>query len=198
MHVLSFWSRQCEQLQVRVGPYDFVRGRHWCVAGARHFSPASADATLANFQDRIFNTPTSGSRRSSARTPRRSSSRRHRSVPLPSTPRSSSSPPLAPLSPFLPPTPTSSRRPSSPSSPRRLSPTASASPVRAFRCRDVFARSGLTSLRSSDAISSAWETLIVKDQPTDVAMARLWLYVATKDVLASAMKLLTLEPLEKM
>ncbi|KAK4706113.1 arginyl-tRNA synthetase, partial [Phenoliferia sp. Uapishka_3] len=52
--------------------------------------------------------------------------------------------------------------------------------------------------RLTHAISSAWETLIVKDQPTDVAMARLWLYVATKDVLANAMKLLTLEPLEKM
>ncbi|KAL8284193.1 hypothetical protein RQP46_004942 [Phenoliferia psychrophenolica] len=52
--------------------------------------------------------------------------------------------------------------------------------------------------RLTHAISSAWETLIVKDQPQDVAMARLWLYVATKDVLASAMKLLTLEPLQKM
>lgn len=61
------------------------------------------------------------------------------------------------------------------------------------------ADSGLIdALKTTDAISSAWETLIVKDQPRDVAMARLWLYVATKDVLASAMKLLTLEPLEKM
>lgn len=29
-------------------------------------------------------------------------------------------------------------------------------------------------------------------------MARLWLYVCAKDVLASAMKLLTLSPLDKM
>ncbi|KAM0755895.1 arginyl-tRNA synthetase [Meredithblackwellia eburnea MCA 4105] len=41
-------------------------------------------------------------------------------------------------------------------------------------------------------------TLIVKGQPNDVAVARLWLYVTAKDVLAHAMKLLTLEPLEKM
>ncbi|SCV73529.1 BQ2448_7455 [Microbotryum intermedium] len=52
--------------------------------------------------------------------------------------------------------------------------------------------------RLCHAISSAWETLIVKGQERDVAMARLWLYVTAKDVLASAMKLLTLEPLEKM
>ncbi len=50
----------------------------------------------------------------------------------------------------------------------------------------------------SDAISSAWEVVIVKGQPEDVALARLWLYVSAKDVLASAMKLLTLEPLERM
>lgn len=52
--------------------------------------------------------------------------------------------------------------------------------------------------RLCHAISSAWETLIVKGQPRDVALARLWLYVSAKDVLASAMRLLTLEPLEKM
>jgi arginyl-tRNA synthetase len=40
--------------------------------------------------------------------------------------------------------------------------------------------------------------VIVKGQPEDVALARLWLYVSAKDVLASAMKLLTLEPLERM
>ncbi|GAA5895205.1 hypothetical protein JCM5296_002013 [Sporobolomyces johnsonii] len=52
--------------------------------------------------------------------------------------------------------------------------------------------------RLCHAISSAWETLIVKGQPQDVALARLWLYVSAKDVLASAMRLLTLSPLEKM
>lgn len=52
--------------------------------------------------------------------------------------------------------------------------------------------------RLTHAISSAWETVIVKGQDREVAMARLWLYVCAKDVLASAMKLLTLSPLEKM
>ncbi|BGO89285.1 arginyl-tRNA synthetase [Rhodotorula toruloides] len=52
--------------------------------------------------------------------------------------------------------------------------------------------------RLSHLISSAWETLIVKGQPRDVALARLWLYVSAKDVLGSAMRLLTLEPLERM
>ena len=52
--------------------------------------------------------------------------------------------------------------------------------------------------RLCHAISSAWETLIVKGQEKEVALARLWLYVSAKDVLASAMRLLTLEPLEKM
>lgn len=47
-------------------------------------------------------------------------------------------------------------------------------------------------------ISSAWETLIVKGQEEELARSRLWLYVCARDVLASAMKLLTLEPLEKM
>lgn len=52
--------------------------------------------------------------------------------------------------------------------------------------------------RLTHAISSAWEVLIVKGQPQDVAMARLWLYVCARDVLANAMRLLTLEPLQKM
>ncbi|KAK4048753.1 arginyl-tRNA synthetase [Microbotryomycetes sp. JL201] len=52
--------------------------------------------------------------------------------------------------------------------------------------------------RLCHAISSAWETLLVRGQPNDVALARLWLYVTAKDVLATAMRLLTLEPLEKM
>lgn len=48
------------------------------------------------------------------------------------------------------------------------------------------------------AVSSAWETLIVKGQPAEIALARLWVYRSCKDVLASAMKLLTLSPLERM
>ncbi|OAV94648.1 arginyl-tRNA synthetase [Puccinia triticina 1-1 BBBD Race 1] len=48
------------------------------------------------------------------------------------------------------------------------------------------------------AVSSAWETLIVKGQDQPTALARLWLFRSCKDVLASAMKLLTLEPLERM
>ena len=53
-------------------------------------------------------------------------------------------------------------------------------------------------LRLCHAISAAWENLIVKNQPQELAMARLWLYVSAKDVLASAMRLLTLKPLERM
>lgn len=52
--------------------------------------------------------------------------------------------------------------------------------------------------RLCHAISSAWESLIVKGQERELAMARLWLYVSAKDVLGSALRLLTLEPLERM
>lgn len=48
------------------------------------------------------------------------------------------------------------------------------------------------------AISSAWEVLLVRGQEKDVAVARLWLYASTRDVLASAMKILSLTPLERM
>lgn len=48
------------------------------------------------------------------------------------------------------------------------------------------------------AVSSAWETLIVKGQDQDLGLARLWLFRSCKDVLASAMKLLTLDPLDRM
>ena len=44
----------------------------------------------------------------------------------------------------------------------------------------------------------AWEVLIVRGQTQDVGLARLWLYVCAKDVLGNAMRLLTLEPLERM
>ncbi|BGP37638.1 arginyl-tRNA synthetase [Rhodotorula kratochvilovae] len=52
--------------------------------------------------------------------------------------------------------------------------------------------------RLCHAISSAWESLIVKGQPHDVALARLWLYVSAKDVLGNALRLLTLQPLDRM
>lgn len=48
------------------------------------------------------------------------------------------------------------------------------------------------------AISSAWEKLLVKGQERDVALARLWLYRCAKDVLGSALRLLTITPLERM
>lgn len=48
------------------------------------------------------------------------------------------------------------------------------------------------------AISSAWEKLIVKNQERDDALVRLWLYRCAKDVLSSALRLLTVTPLERM
>lgn len=47
-------------------------------------------------------------------------------------------------------------------------------------------------------ISSAWETMVVKGQERELALARLWLFRTCRDVLASAMRLLTIEPLERM
>jgi arginyl-tRNA synthetase len=53
--------------------------------------------------------------------------------------------------------------------------------------------------RLAHAISSAWESVMVKGEPDrEKAQARLWLYVCARDVLASAMRLLTLQPLERM
>lgn len=52
--------------------------------------------------------------------------------------------------------------------------------------------------RLTHAISSAYEVLLVKGQEQDVALARLYLYVCAKDVLAAAMRLLTLTPLQRM
>lgn len=48
------------------------------------------------------------------------------------------------------------------------------------------------------AISSAWEKLLVKGQEKDDALVRLWLYRCSKDVLGSALRLLTITPLERM
>lgn len=47
-------------------------------------------------------------------------------------------------------------------------------------------------------ISSAWETLLVKGQEKEVAQARLLLYTGARDVLGSAMRMLSLTPLERM
>ncbi|PWN53189.1 arginyl-tRNA synthetase [Violaceomyces palustris] len=47
-------------------------------------------------------------------------------------------------------------------------------------------------------VSSCWEFLLVKGQEKDVALARLWLFRCSKDVLGSALRLLTIEPLERM
>ncbi|KAF7789715.1 hypothetical protein EIP86_000661 [Pleurotus ostreatoroseus] len=53
--------------------------------------------------------------------------------------------------------------------------------------------------RLSHAISSAWETVIVKGEAdVEKAKARLWLYLCARDVLGAAMRLLTLRPLERM
>ncbi|KAL0961207.1 hypothetical protein HGRIS_006175 [Hohenbuehelia grisea] len=50
----------------------------------------------------------------------------------------------------------------------------------------------------SHLISSAWETLVVKGQDAELAQARLYLFNCARIVLASAMRLLSLTPLERM
>lgn len=53
--------------------------------------------------------------------------------------------------------------------------------------------------RLSHAISSAWETVIVKgEQDLEKARARMFLYECARDVLASAIRLLSIRPLERM
>ncbi|KAI0823467.1 arginyl-tRNA synthetase [Trametes gibbosa] len=53
--------------------------------------------------------------------------------------------------------------------------------------------------RLSHAISSAWETVIVKgEQDKDKAKARMALYLAARDVLGAALRLLSIQPLERM
>jgi arginyl-tRNA synthetase len=54
-------------------------------------------------------------------------------------------------------------------------------------------------MRLSHAISSAWEVVIVKgEQDVAKARARLWLYISARDVLAAALRLLSIRPLERM
>jgi arginyl-tRNA synthetase len=51
----------------------------------------------------------------------------------------------------------------------------------------------------SHAISSAWDVVIVKgEEDEEKARARLWLYLCARDVLGSALRLLSIEPLERM
>ncbi|KAF8645341.1 hypothetical protein AX16_007845 [Volvariella volvacea WC 439] len=53
--------------------------------------------------------------------------------------------------------------------------------------------------RLSHAISSAWETVVVKGEPNkETAQARLWLYECAREVLVAAMRLLSIRPLERM
>ncbi|KIK50467.1 hypothetical protein GYMLUDRAFT_65260 [Collybiopsis luxurians FD-317 M1] len=53
--------------------------------------------------------------------------------------------------------------------------------------------------RLSHAISSAWETVVVKgEEDIEKARARMWLYESAKDVLAASMRLLSIRPLERM
>ncbi|KAK2464044.1 hypothetical protein APHAL10511_003988 [Amanita phalloides] len=53
--------------------------------------------------------------------------------------------------------------------------------------------------RLSHAISSAWETVVVKgEEDTVKARARMWMYDSARDVLAAAMRLLSIRPLERM
>ncbi|KAF8452854.1 hypothetical protein L210DRAFT_3519762, partial [Boletus edulis BED1] len=53
--------------------------------------------------------------------------------------------------------------------------------------------------RLTHAISSAWETLVVKREQDLEARARLWLYVCARDVLGAqaAVRLLSIRPLER-
>ncbi|KAI0715922.1 arginyl-tRNA synthetase [Cerioporus squamosus] len=53
--------------------------------------------------------------------------------------------------------------------------------------------------RLSHAISSAWETVIVKgEQDKEKAKARMALYLSARDVLGAALRLLSIKPLERM
>lgn len=55
------------------------------------------------------------------------------------------------------------------------------------------------SMRLSHAIASAWETVVVKNEPDEAkAKARMWLYLCARDVLAASMRLLSIKPLERM
>ena len=53
--------------------------------------------------------------------------------------------------------------------------------------------------RLSHAISSAWETVVVKgEEDVGKARARMWMYECAREVLGAAMRLLSIRPLERM
>lgn len=53
--------------------------------------------------------------------------------------------------------------------------------------------------RLSHAISSAWETVVVKgEEDLSKARAKMWLYESAREVLAASMRLLSIRPLERM
>jgi len=53
--------------------------------------------------------------------------------------------------------------------------------------------------RLAHAISSAWETVVVKGEAdVERARARMWLYLCARDVLGAAMRMLSIRPLERM
>jgi arginyl-tRNA synthetase len=53
--------------------------------------------------------------------------------------------------------------------------------------------------RLSHAISSAWETVVVKgEEDVQKAQARLWMYLCARDVLGAALRLLSVRPLDRM
>ncbi|KAI7949034.1 hypothetical protein MJO29_010699 [Puccinia striiformis f. sp. tritici] len=69
-------------------------------------------------------------------------------------------------------------------------------------CPDVV-KVPFSKLELSLIVSYYWklthaETLIVKSQDQQTALARLWLYRSCGDILANAMKLLTLDPLDRL
>lgn len=54
-------------------------------------------------------------------------------------------------------------------------------------------------MRLSHAIASAWEVVLVRgEEDVERARARMWLYLCARDVLAAAMRLLSIRPLERM
>ncbi|KAI0036419.1 arginyl-tRNA synthetase [Vararia minispora EC-137] len=53
--------------------------------------------------------------------------------------------------------------------------------------------------RLAHAISSAWETVIIKGEPdVEKARARMWMYICARDTLGAAMRLLSIRPMERM
>ncbi|KAJ2515010.1 arginyl-tRNA synthetase [Coemansia sp. RSA 1939] len=53
-------------------------------------------------------------------------------------------------------------------------------------------------LKLSHAVSAAWETMIVRDQPKELADARLLMYSSARIVIGNALSLLGMEPVQRM